>query len=339
MAIMPQQQPGNIISARVNSGHICIYLLITVYCYLPQPLMMPFNSAQTLKILCLCTLCCFFRVNLQAQYLGGNGSGITLAKASGLQTGLADTLYKGGVEDGMAVKEANTRQIGLADSLYNGGVADGFSADTSLLQAIGLTDSLYNGGAEDGIAVKEANARQIGLSDSLYNGGIGDGVSSDTILLQAIGLPDSLYNGGKEDGIAVKQADSQQIGITDSLYNGGTGQGISSILTIFRTIGITDSVYNGGNGKGDILYIATTINLGTCAGDTLIWNGSVNIAWGNPNNWDCGVVPGINSMVIIPSGRARYPSVGVNVEIRSLRLQPGASVNIANGANLKLNGQ
>ena len=219
-----------------------------------------------LRILCCCvlTVVCLLHGELHAQYLGGNGSGITATTAITLQTGIADTLYNGGNEDGIAVKTAAAQNIGLSDSIYNGGLADGFSIDTTL---------------------------------------------------------------------------SRPIGLTDSLYNGGVGQGFSSMLTIFRTIGITDSLYNGGAGKGDLLYLAPTINLGTCTGDTLIWNGSVNIVWGNPNNWDCGVVPGTNSNVIIPSGRVRYPTLFISAEIRSLRLQPGSAVNIGGGAMLKLNGQ
>ncbi len=249
-----------------------------------------------------------------AQYLGGNGSG--------------EAYY-------VSVNQF----IGLTDSLYNGGANDGLALDSVLNRFIGVTDSLYNGGIADGFTIVSALNQTMGIADSLYNGGVGQGCSIDTLLNGFIGISDSLYNGGVADGFTIDSALDQTMGIADSLYNGGAGQGFTTMLTIFRTLGITDSLYNGGAGRGDWLFLAPTVNLGSCSGDTVIWNGSVSIFWGNPANWDCGIVPGINSNVIVPSGRIRYPLVLLHTEIKSLRINPGASVNVGNGFSIKLNGQ
>lgn len=222
---------------------------------------------------------------------------------------------------------------------YTGGNSDGAGSGSATVQTLGIADSLYNGGVADGFTSWLSPANMIGIADSLYNGGTGDGFHSILSANNTISITDSLYNGGVGDGINSLLSSGNTIGITDSLYNGGARDGFGFILTLMQTIGITDSLYNGSIGKGDIVFYAPSVNLNTCGGDTIVWNGGVSNAWGLAANWDCGVVPGINSNVVIPTGRPRYPVVGSNREIRSLLLQPGSSVNVNSGFMLKLNGQ
>lgn len=58
------------------------------------------------------------------------------------------------------------------------------------------------------------------------------------------------------------------------------------------------------------------------------WTGSVNNAWENPANWACGSVPDANTDVVINSGSVQ---VNANTAIRSLIINPGASVTVAPG--------
>ena len=71
---------------------------------------------------------------------------------------------------------------------------------------------------------------------------------------------------------------------------------------------------------------------------TLEWTGNANTDWTNPGNWKCGIVPVITSDVIINSGRPNYPLITLDVEVKSLTAKPGASVTVATGFTLKLNG-
>ena len=64
----------------------------------------------------------------------------------------------------------------------------------------------------------------------------------------------------------------------------------------------------------------------------MYWNGSVINVWGNDGNWDGGVTPGVNRVVIIQSGKPSYPTVFTSIEVKSLELRPGATVTIYNNA-------
>jgi hypothetical protein len=75
-----------------------------------------------------------------------------------------------------------------------------------------------------------------------------------------------------------------------------------------------------------------------CNTDTIVWLGKTDNIWLNNTNWSCSQLPGITSVVIIPSGMPRYPTLLVSIEIKSLILQPGASVTINTPVQLKING-
>lgn len=61
------------------------------------------------------------------------------------------------------------------------------------------------------------------------------------------------------------------------------------------------------------------------------WTGAINNTWENAGNWSCGKVPDANTDVIINSGTV---TVNSNVTCRSLKVSPGASVNVTGGFNL-----
>lgn len=61
------------------------------------------------------------------------------------------------------------------------------------------------------------------------------------------------------------------------------------------------------------------------------WNGNANTAWENAANWSCGSLPDNNTDVIIRSGTV---FLNTDVTVRSLTVNPGASLIIAPGINL-----
>ena len=68
------------------------------------------------------------------------------------------------------------------------------------------------------------------------------------------------------------------------------------------------------------------------------WNGTVSTAWENPANWSCGTVPGTNSVVLIPSGKANYPVINSMAACKSITAVTGASVLLAAGFKLDITG-
>ncbi|MBL7728063.1 MAG: hypothetical protein JNM68_10270, partial [Dinghuibacter sp.] len=77
---------------------------------------------------------------------------------------------------------------------------------------------------------------------------------------------------------------------------------------------------------------------GKC-GPTITWTGAADTQWHNPANWGCGGVPWKYSSVVIPSGSPRYPVVMGSTEVKSITIQPGATVTVLTGVDLKVNGQ
>jgi hypothetical protein len=68
------------------------------------------------------------------------------------------------------------------------------------------------------------------------------------------------------------------------------------------------------------------------------WTGNVSTAWENPENWANNQVPTATTVVIIPSGRPRYPEVSVSTSVKSIAVAPGATVTIASGINITILG-
>lgn len=69
--------------------------------------------------------------------------------------------------------------------------------------------------------------------------------------------------------------------------------------------------------------------------NTNTWNGSLNEDWNNPANWSCGVIPTINTDVLIPSpletGK-KFPIISAGDPrgyVRHIEVQNGASITIA----------
>lgn len=219
--------------------------------------------------------------------------------------------------------------VGIAASAqYNGGSGDGFQLTVSANQ--NPLPNIYGGGNNDGFSII-VTLNQNTLPN-IYTGGNNDGFSLTAITGQNT-LP-NIYTGGADDGLDMATVAAQNP--LPGIYLGGNNDGFQQVSIINQNSFVI--IYSGGNNDG---FTSNTLfnQNPLCTGDSAKWNGSVSIAWENPGNWDCGVLPNINSNVIIRSGLARYPTVSFSFEIKSLYLQPGASVTVSPGVNFKLNGQ
>jgi hypothetical protein len=196
-----------------------------------------------------------------------------------------------------------------------------------------ITDVLaFKGGNDDGFANKLLPKTNI-TDVSAFKGGNDDGFANK--LLSKTNITDvSAFKGGNDDGFATKLL--SKANITDVLaFKGGNNDGFTA-LTLTRT-DITDAAaFKGGIGRGETLFKLVPL---TCDGNTVTWNGSVNEAWENPDNWNCGIMPNLNSIVIIPSGVPNYPQINTNFEIKTLFVNPNSKITIKQGVLFKLNGQ
>jgi uncharacterized repeat protein (TIGR01451 family) len=66
------------------------------------------------------------------------------------------------------------------------------------------------------------------------------------------------------------------------------------------------------------------------------WTGAVSTAWENPMNWSNGLVPDINTIVIIPAGVPNFPEINSNAFCYRISVMPSATVLVKTGFKLKV---
>jgi hypothetical protein len=78
---------------------------------------------------------------------------------------------------------------------------------------------------------------------------------------------------------------------------------------------------------------------GTLNSNAYLWVGNVSTAWNNAANWSTNAVPGATNAVVIPANRPFNPTIAnaVLANCKTITVQPGASITIATGGNLKVN--
>jgi hypothetical protein len=148
-----------------------------------------------------------------------------------------------------------------------------------------------------------------------------------------------LGSNGRGDIQLIKNAQDLNGEDVNALYHSGIGRGDVQLLTNARDLNGDNAIvlYKGGSGRGDV-FAGTTSGLGDCDAISF-WNGNVSDAWENPSNWNCNVLPGINSNVVISSGLLHYPVIHNSTEIKRLEVKTGGSVTVQTGVLLKVNGQ
>lgn len=198
-------------------------------------------------------------MNVQAQYLGGDGDGfvsttILQLDISGVPVGLR-SLYVGGQGDGYT-EAASLTSPGGADltTLYAGGQGDGFDqqAASFALEGTNLV-GLFTGGNGDGFDLNDYTASLGGQTvTGLFSGGDGDGFDLDDYTASLEGQTVAgLFSGGDGDGFDVQLFAGDLMGEMLILYSGGDGDGFDHNQVSFSLDGESlAGLYGGGNGDG-----------------------------------------------------------------------------------------
>ncbi len=71
-------------------------------------------------------------------------------------------------------------------------------------------------------------------------------------------------------------------------------------------------------------------------GSMISWTGNEDVNWENAANWSGNTVPTATSIITIPAGRPRYPTVNATTTVRSLTCVAGTSVTVAPGVVLNV---
>jgi len=66
------------------------------------------------------------------------------------------------------------------------------------------------------------------------------------------------------------------------------------------------------------------------------WTGNSDTDWKNSGNWNCGILPDMNTDVIINSGAPNFPIINSNATCRSLSANSSSMITITNGSNLTI---
>jgi hypothetical protein len=72
---------------------------------------------------------------------------------------------------------------------------------------------------------------------------------------------------------------------------------------------------------------------------TNTWAGTVSTAWEDPVNWSCGIVPDLNTTVIINAGLTNYPLISSNATCKMITVSSSANITIKTGFNLIITGK
>ncbi len=238
--------------------------------------------------------------------------------------------YTGGGNDGFAITFLPKTNI-TDDNAFRGGSDDGFG-NTLLLKTNITEDNAFKGGADDGFA--NTFLSKTNITDATAFKGGGDDGFANTFLPKTNIRDATAFKGGNDDGFA--NIFLTRTNLTDATaFRGGNDDGFANTFLAKKTI--TDiNAFRGGIGRGETQFKLVPV---TCDGTTVTWNGSVSNAWENPDNWICGIMPNIGSIVIIPFGVPNYPRVNANFEIKTLFVNANASIVIMSGVLFKLNGQ
>jgi hypothetical protein len=240
-----------------------------------------------------------------------------------------DNTFRGGSNDGFNALAVNKTDI-TDNNIFKGGNNDGFN--TLVLNKTDITDdNTFRGGNDDGFT--NIFLSRATITDVVsFRGGNDDGFTN-TFLPKATITDAISFRGGNDDGFATILLN--KINITDALaFTGGSGDGYHFIL--LNKININDPIaFTGGIGRGETFIKFTHT---ACDGIVATWIGNVNNNWENPANWDCGVMPNIGSIVIIPSAATFFPKVNFNYEIKKLILNNNSFITVQPGVLFKLNG-
>lgn len=137
------------------------------------------------------------------------------------------------------------------------------------------------------------------------------------------------------------------ISLLDLKYNGLSSNSIndsSAVKVVFWNNTSWSNLGGAYDGNGGINTIVTPItssgsfSFGSNSCENNYWNGSVDTAWENPANWDCGFIPTANTTVYLQVGKPNYPVVHSMAVCKKLYTEPGVSVIVTTGFKLNIMG-
>ena len=184
-------------------------------------------------------------------------------------------------------------------SQFLGGSGDGYDRNQ-----VKSPINIYVGGVEDGYA-----AGKYKNTISIFAGGVKDGYSSSEYSNTI-----SIFFGGEEDGFA-----SEKYHNTISIFSGGDEDGYD--LAKYKNV---ISIYAGGEEDGydlgeDIL--------------SYFWTGNIGTGWNVGGNWSTGIIPTINSNVVIPANATNFPFI--NAGLMSIGQNNNSGIYLCNRINVR----
>jgi len=138
--------------------------------------------------------------------------------------------------------------------------------------------------------------------------------------ISAFGSSTNIYIGSSGDGYAFNKFSN-----SINIYKGGSADGHATLVYVNNAISIFQGGSNDGYAKADKIL-------------SFVWTGNVGDGWNVTGNWMNGVVPNINSNVIIPPGALNFPAI--NAGVMSIGQDPNAGnylcrqINILSGAEM-----
>lgn len=148
-------------------------------------------------------------------------------------------------------------------------------------------DGQFLGGNYDG-----ADLEVLLSTTTIYRGGTGNGYYGSEIIKNSF----LIYSGGSKNGYD----SSTRLKSTVSIYSGESNDGHYSTSRLKNSF----SIYSGGSKDGYALEKKIL---------SYIWSGTLGNGWNVVDNWVDGVIPNINSSVIIPSGLINYPKINAGL--------------------------
>lgn len=83
---------------------------------------------------------------------------------------------------------------------------------------------------------------------------------------------------------------------------------------------------------------ASAVLTGSGPGLPIVWEGTENSQWENPNNWNPNVIPDSSSSVTISASAPNDPYISEDIAVNELVVEPGATINTSPDILLAVNG-
>ncbi|MES2851230.1 MAG: hypothetical protein V4685_19430, partial [Bacteroidota bacterium] len=129
--------------------------------------------------------------------------------------------------------------------------------------------------------------------------------------------------------------------LVDSLHNEPASHGyITYRIKAKNELAIGDIINNSASIYFDFnAPVKTNTQKTLVVKSTAIWTGAISNTWEDANNWNIGVVPDAETVVIIPASVLHYPAISSAAACFALRVDKNATIMINEGYNLEITGK